>query len=233
MKEKENPPTLKDFEQAGELADGEYTDSPCDTAPQPLRDYLLRQKSLLRHAVEEEPLPADLMPAVRRILAAGEKPRWTAGFYAGWAAAVIFFSAALWQTAQLHQLKRQQTVLAEFVRDHQRFAGRTDLMQFNTRSGTRAAGWLNDHLGFTPPLPAKYRRNMVGVRLCGVMGKAVGLLMYDHQGVPVTLYVLKAGNMPLPQADTPSLRVKSWQRHDITYIAIAPKKTGGNQGFSL
>ncbi len=233
MKEKEDLPTLQDFEQAGEKMDGEHAAGPGEPPQQPLQDYLLRQKSLLRHAVEEEPLPPDLMPAVGRILAAGEKPRRRLGFYGGWAAAVVCLGIAGWQTRQLHQMKRQQTVLAEFVRDHQRFAGRKDLMQLSTHSKTRAVNWLNDHLGFTPPLPPQYRRNVVGVRLCGVMGKAVGLVMYDHQGVPVTLYVLKARDLPLPQADTPSLRVKSWQGRGITYIAIAPKKPGQNLGFSL
>ncbi len=223
MSNRDDQDWQKVFEEAGARVDGESCAGPaCDEEVfDTVQTHLRHQREVVHRAVEETPVPDGVHQAVHRLVAAGVRPAqrpWLPGM--GWAVAAGLLLVVTWQGGQLKEARHQQVTMAEFVQEHQKFAGRSDLMQLSTSDPTEAVAWLSKKLTFPPRMPTKVNATLKGVRTCGLLGNNMGLLLYDQNGAALTVYISNNEKLKLPALDTANLQVKTWQEGDITFIAI-------------
>jgi len=179
-----------------------------------------RVKDLVaRRARAPEP-PAYLEGRIRAAIAARRAPRRRPA----WAPLAVLLAVGLAVAGSAWWIRSRtaDTLGRALLADHAKYAGVVPAREIAATEPERIESWLREVLAFDARLPS-LDADPLGARLCTVAGKRCGLVFYEREGLPLSLFVFDrqhAGSAFPGRASSGGLHLLGWGDEARCYALV-------------
>jgi len=154
-------------------------------------------KRAVARSSEVHPLPRTLKEALR--VPPRRRRRWIIRAVSALEASVaLFVGAALWTSRSASGPRPEASLLEDLIKDHRRYAGVPNAVEYATGDRSVLARWFSSHLGYEITLPEVADARVVGGRTCSLRGRKAALAFYEFPsaGGWMSVYAMPAGTLP-------------------------------------